>query len=240
MPIGDIVQELSLDLHSLVDQDTIRRKVLEAARFMRTKRLWWSEREFRFTLQAGREIYAPGDGWGLPADFREVVGDVLWILEAGSETTRSRVHRALDNEYLELKATRENTGSFPSYFNLRGGQLHVWPLETRSTDILTGNYAANLEVPKVSWESGVFVWRTEGGALLTDAELDSFDSDWFTPGRAAGMVKQRTAYLLYRDVLKDAEAAADAMTGWLEETATAEEESALRQGGGLEIPGYLL
>lgn len=240
MPIGDIVQELYADLHTLVDLDTIRRKVLEAARFMRTKRLWYSEKEFRITLQAGREVYAPGDGWGLPADFREVVGDVLWVLELGSETTRSRVHRALNTEYLELKATRESTGSFPSYFNLRGGQLHVWPLETRSGDVLMGNYAASLEVPKASWESGGFVWRTEAGGLLTDAELDSFDSDWFTPGKAAGMVRLRAAYILYREVLKDPEAAGDAMTGWLEETATAEEESEQRQGGGLEIPGYLL
>lgn len=242
MAIGDLVQELYSDLHSLVDLTTIRRKVLEGARDMRTKRLWWSERVFSFTLVAGREIYRAGDGWGLPEDFKEVVGDVLWVREDGSEITRKEVYRAHDNQYLALKASPLNASSYPSYFNLRGGQLHLWPLETRETDILVGNYVASLEIPVSRYEValGGFIWRTDGGAQLTDTELDSFESDWFLPGRGSDMVKQRAAYLLYRDVLKDQAAAQDALTGWLEKTATLEEESEQRQGGGLEVVGYLL
>lgn len=238
MALGGIAQEISSDLHSMIDTTTIYRKILESARHHREKRQWYSERSFSFPLVVGKWQYSLGEG--PPKEMVEVVGKTLWLLYGGSQNDRSPIVRVSTNEF---EATRQwgTSQSQPNIWDFWNKQLRFYPQPISATDVVEGRYVVDLGVPVVKWVNAAFAfYMPDQVTQLTTAELDSFDSDLFNERGGYHMVRLRAMYLLYRDVLKDSEAAQNALSGWLEAVALLDEETEHRNAGALEIAGTIL
>lgn len=238
MSIGALAQEILADTHSLVSATTVYRKLLSAMRFSRDKRLWFSERTFSFNLQAGVSAYSPGNG--PPRDMVEVVGRTLWVLIGGSQDNRWPVNRepSAQLEYFRQDGTGQ---SQPDVWDWHAQQLRFYPTPNSSDDVVEGRYVVDIGVPVVKWEAGAFMfYAPDGLTKLSTAELEAFSNDWTEPGGAGDMIRCRASYLLYRDSLKNPEAANDQLAAWLEQTAQLENETEARTAGATEIAGYIL
>lgn len=237
--IKTLREELKADLHLMVDDTTINRKIVSAMQFHRDKRLWFSERTFQFVLTAGKSTYKPGEG--PPADLIEVVGGELQVLLAGSEAQRESVWRATPGE-LDSRRYEGTQQSTPEIFDMYGGQLRLWPIPDDSTDQLYGRYVSDIGVPKSRYEAGAFYFYAppEFTRRLSTAELDNFANDWTDQKGAYSMVRTRAGYLLYKEVMRDMEAANDWLGQWVEQMAQLETETEKRTMGEAFITGCIL
>lgn len=238
MSIAAIREELKADLHSLVDDTSINRKIVAAMRHHRDKRLWFSERTFSFNLQAGVATYPPGNG--PPPDMVEVVGRTLWVLIGGSQDNRWPVTRepSAQLEYFKQDGTGQ---SQPDVWDWHASQLRFYPVPISSDDVVEGRYVVDIGVPVVKWEAGAFVfYAPDGLTKLSTAELDAWENDWTDPRGAYHLIRTRTAHTLYKDYLKDPEAANEQLASWLEQVAQLEGETEARTAGATEIAGYIL
>lgn len=229
MSIGALIEEVLADSHSQVSRTDVSRKVVTALRHHRDKRFWWSERTFTFSLVAGKNEYARGDG--PPLDLVEVVGNRLWLLYGGSEDDRRPIRRATRADFDRLRlwgTSREQ----PTVFGLWGEKLRLYPIPNSSTDVVEGPYVVDIGVPEIKYEGGSFVFYAPGGLRrLTTTEFEAIDNDWTNNQGAYQMLKARVEYLVYRDVLHNPQKAEDALGSWLEQTAVLEEETEKRTAG---------
>lgn len=239
MTIAAIKQELLSDLHSLVDETSVNRKIVAAMRFHREKRLWFSERTFSFTLEAGVANYSPGNG--IPPDLVEIVGKTLWVLIDGSQDSRFPCTRVPSAELEWWK--QDGTGqSHPEIWDWHANQLRFYPIpSSTTTDVVEGRYVKDIGVPVVKWEASAFkFYSPDGLRLLSSTELDLFNNDWTDPLGAYHMVKARAGYLLCKEFLHDAEQAESYLSSWLEQVAVLENETEAKTAGATEIVGCIL
>lgn len=239
MNVQSMKEELKADLHLLVDDTRIYRKILESARFMRDKRYWFSERTFAFTLTAGKQFYTPGAG--PPADLVEIVGIELQLLVGGSEDMRLSLWRTTSREF-EARRHAGTQQDQPRVWDFWGNQLRFYPIPESSTDVVTGRYVRDIGVPQARYNTAAsgfkFYAPTDATRELTTTELDAFTNDWFDPRGAYHMVKARAAYLLCQD-LHDPDQANTYLSEWLELVGQLDAENEKR-GGATEIQGVLL
>lgn len=233
-------EELRADLHSLVATEAIDRKIIGAMRFHRGKRLWTSERTFRFNLTAGRTNYGPGDGYGLPGDLVEIVGKTLWVLIGGSEEQRVPCIRD-STASLEHQRTGGTSRGQPDTWDFFANQLRFYPTPISSTDEVEGRYVVDLGVPVVKYEAGAFkFYAPDGIRELSATELAEFNNDWLDPRGAAHLIRTRAAHDLYKQVLRDDEAAQTYLTAWLEQVGVLEDETEAKTAGATEIVPWIL
>lgn len=236
--IATLREELKADLHSQVDDTSINRKIVAAMRFHRDKRLWFSERTFQFKLTAGKSTYKPGEG--PPPDLVEIVGRELQVLLGGDEAQRESVWRVPPAE-LDARRYEGTQQSTPEDWDFYGNQLRLWPVPDSSTDQLYGRYVSDIGVPVTRYENGAFKFYAPNGVTqLTSTELDKFSNDWLDMKGAYHLIRTRTGYLLYKEFLRDAEAADDWLAQWLEQVNQAEIETEKRTVGSSFIVGTIL
>lgn len=215
------------DLHLLVDQTRIWRKICDSIRFHASNRLWFSERPFNFALTAGRASYAPGDGFGLPADLVEIVGRKLYLWYGGSESSSQSVEWLSSDEFDCRKEWDTTTGT-PDGWTYDGRRLKLVPTPNSSTDILTGDYVTNIGVPKFRYNGSSYDFFTPDGAALSA----DYTSDWFQWDTAEQLIRFRVMYELLK-TLKDPEA--DTYLGsWLEAKTRLEDETDAKVAGGMD------
>lgn len=238
MSIGTLKQEILADTHSLVDSDTVYRKILAAMRHHREKRLWFSERTFRFTLTQGKDKYSLGDG--PPADLQEIVGRELWLLIDGDEDQREPIYR-VPTRSLESAKTEGTNQDEPEYWDFFGNQLRFYPTPDSSSHVVEGRYVRDIGIPIVRYENSAFAYYAPGGAQkLSSAELDGFENDWTDPAGAASMIRTRAMYLLYKEYLRDAEQADAFLAQWLEQVGLLEGETEAKTAGATEVVPWLM
>lgn len=224
LPIGNLgttAAQINSELRSLVANEEIWRKIIDAIRFHVQNRLWFSERDFAFTLTAGRSNYIPGDGYGLPADLVNIVGPTLYLRLDGSTTNTQRVEWATREDF-DLYKSYNDTSSSPEFWNYDGLRLQLYPVPSTSTDTLTGRYVVDIGVPKVRWNSGSSAYEfftPDGSVTLTG----DYTSDWFATEVAESLIRFRALYEILRS-LKDP-VADDYLARWLEAKAMLEDES---------------
>lgn len=239
MSIATIRQEILDDSHSLVSATTVDRKIVSAMRFHRDKKLWFSDRKFKFQLVEGQGSYTPGAS-PLMEKVAEIVGKVVWVLIGGSEDQRWPVSRVTRNEF-EYYKQGGTSKSQPDIWDFHAGQLHLYPTPSSSTDLLEGYFVSDIGVPVLKYESGAYkFYAPDGVRLLTATEVDNFSNDWTSPQGAGHMIRARASYLLYRDNLSDPDRAQDWLTTWLEHVAQLEDETDMKTTGAVEIEGCIL
>ena len=236
--IGAIAAAIKADTHSLADSTTVYRCIIKAARFMRDKRLWFSEKTFAFNLQDGVAAYKPGNG--PPADLVEVVGTTLWVLIGGSQDQRYPCSRE-PSAFMDYQRMAGTIESQPEYWDFHGGQLRFYPTPSSSSDVVEGRYVSDIGVPVTKWEAGAFTFYTPDGLRkLTTAELDAFANDWTDPRSAGDMVSARASHVLYKEFLRDAEMADTFLSTWLELVGQLETETEAKTAGATEIVPNIL
>lgn len=227
MNLGTMAREITENTRSQVTTDQVWRAIIDAIDFHRARRLWWSERTFRFKLTAGRDGYAPGDGFGLPADLIEIVGERIWISLDGDLTQRVPISRIPTDHMEEERAFAYSPGE-PYSWDFWEGQLRVTPSPDSSLHIVDGRYVRNIGVPQVEWKANAWVFKTPDGSQPLDTD---YTSDWFQDGRR--LIRPYATYLIYSEILADEAAGNRALTRWLEGKAAIEEENEGRTAGGL-------
>lgn len=237
--IATLRAEISADMHLLVDDTTINRAICKAIRFARDTRRYFSERTFSFALTQGTSNYTPG-GNGPPDDLVEIVGPLLYLLVGGSDDDRRQVLRVTSRE-LDAARIGGISQAQPDRFDYWAGQLRLYPTPISSTDVLTGRYVRNLGVPEVRYEGGVFAfYAPDGVCKLSTAELDAFTNDFLDYQGGYQQTRTRTAYVLAKEVLRDANLANDYLTQWLEQVSQLDIETEQRTGGATEIAPCIL
>jgi hypothetical protein len=239
--LGALKQMVIDDLHTPGIDDLVRRKCIQAMRFHRDKRFYFSDRECRFTLTAGRQIYRPGDGYGLPADLVEVASKVIWILIGGSEDMRTPCHRVTADTFDVSRVAWGNSQSQPEEWDFRLGGLRFSPPSQTGTDVAELRYLANITFPLVNYELGAYVYyHPETRALLTTAQVDAWTNDWLEQEKGFGAIYARTKYAVAKEYLRDMELANDELATWLEMVGQLEAETESKVSGMSELPGTIL
>lgn len=216
--LGTMVQQILDDLHLLVDTARVKRAIVTSLQFHRSNRLFFSERPLEFTLTSGRKDYAPGDGYGLPADLVELVGRKLFLRLNGSPTQTQHVDWVTPEE-LDLQTSYNDTNGWPLYWNFNGVRLTLWPTPNRSTDIVTARYVTNIGIPKFRWNGTSYDFFAPEGVTLTD----DFTNSWFESDTGESLIRFRAMYELLR-AMKDPDA--DSWLGrWLEAKSALEDET---------------
>lgn len=234
MSFGTLTQVASDELHGLAGTDLIWRKVIDATRFHKENRLWFSERKFQFTLTIGRSEYGIGDGYGLPADLVEIVSRRLYLWLNGSETNRQQVDRATPEEF-DLSSGSDISNGDPTIWQFDAQRLQLWPAPA-AEHVLTGRYVTDIGVPYYKYDSAstAYQYFTPQGLTLTG----DYENDWYRQDGAAAMVQNRALYLIFRS-LNDPRAE-DYLTLWLEDKARLEEETDARVSSGLGLVSRIL
>lgn len=225
--LGTMEQEVSEILQSLVTKTKIRHRVLTSCRFHKEKRYFFSERTFSFKLTRGRESYRPGDGFGLPGDLVEILGETLYLTPDGS--TQAYPIERLDRETMEWDRVLES-GSLgePDVWDWWEGGLRLSPAPD-GAHLLEGPYVRDLGVPRKKYTNGAWSFFTPDGATtLTDDFGEG--NHWFDELGGYHLIKYRAAYLCYQEILKDAEQAQNMLTTWLEERQRLEDETEGKSG----------
>lgn len=245
--VGTIVQQIYADTHGLMSLTDIRRKVLDAMRFHRDKHLWFSERTARFNLTAGRQNYAPGDGYGLPADVVEIVSKNVWIVVSGNEDYRLRCTR-VDRTTFDYSLSQNASRSQPFEWSWWQKQLQFYPIPSSGLDIVELRYVRDIGIPVTRYDAvgtltggapGFVFMDPTGATPWTGAQLDAYTNDWTDPAGAGDMIRERAHYLVYQ-VIKDLDAAQVHLQTWLELEAQVEGESEGRTEGGDSIAPNIL
>lgn len=239
--LGTLVQMVMDDLHVPGIADTVRRKAIQAMRFCRDKRYWFSDKELTFTLTAGRQTYRPGDGFGLPKDLVEIATKTIWILIDGSNDQRTACNRVDSLTWEDSRASWGNSSSQPEEWDFRTGALRFSPPSQNSTDVAELRYLSDIGIPKVTYESGAYKYfHPVTMAEMSSTDLDNFTNDWLQQDSAEAMIRARTMYMLQKEFLRDPEGANDSLGVWLEMTAQLENETESKVAGLSELPGCIL
>jgi hypothetical protein len=224
-----MTQQILDDLHSLVDQSRVWRAICASIRFHASNRLWFSERYFQFTLTAGRGSYAPGDGFGLPGDLVEIVGNRVKLWYGGDEGQSQGVEW-LSNEEFDLRREWDSTQGTPDGWTYDGRRLKLTPTPNSSTDVLTGPYVTNIGVPKFRYNSstGAYDFLTPEGATLAA----DYTNDWFQWEAGEPLIRFRAMHELAK-ALKDPDADAW-LASWLEARGRLEDETDSKVASGMD------
>jgi len=238
--LGSIVQMIVDDLHVPIPS-VVQRAVVQAMRFCRDKRYYFSDKELRLTLTAGRQTYRPGDGFGLPADLVEIASRRIWILINGSEDQRVACDRVDSAGFEESRAGWGNSKSQPEGWDFRMGGLRFTPPASTSVDVAELRYLSDLGIPKCVYDTGAYrYFHPTTGAEMSSTELDAFTNDWLTQDNAAEMIRARAMYMVQKNYTRDPEGANDSLGVWLEMVAQLENETESRTAGLTELPGCIL
>ncbi len=239
--IGSLVQMVIDDLHLPGISDTVRRFCLQAMRFHRDRRYYFSDRECRFNLTPGREAYKPGDGYGLPADVVEIASKTIWILVNGSIDQRWPCNR-VDSINLEWsRATWGSNRSQPQEWDWHLDSLRFSPPSQVATDVAEFRYLTDLGIPRVTYENGQYrYYHPTTNAELTTAQLDNWSNDWLTQEKGGEAIRTRTMYMVQKQYIKDSDGANETLATWLELIGQMENETESKTAGLSELPGTIL
>lgn len=224
MDLGTFVRQILDDTHLLVDESAIKRKVIDSLNFHRAKHYFWGEGNLSFPLIVGQRDYTSADP-SFPDDLGEIVGDTLYLKEAGS-TTRQEIHR-VDSVTLEFWRRSPDTRQTPVYWDFWGNTLR-FDTKASATDTVTGRYVKDIEVPKVHWDGSAYdFFLPDGVTALTDA----FTNSWLQDDKGAQALRADVMYRLYSSTLKDSDAAQTEKLLWLELVGELETATEQRSGG---------
>lgn len=238
--LGSLVQMLVDDLHVPIP-DVIRRKAVQAMRFHKDKRYWFSDRLLTFTLTSGRQQYKPGDGFGLPADLVEIVSKTIWIKVTGSEDQRWPCNRVDTENFQWSVAAWGVSRSQPQEWCYNLGALRFSPVSQSSTDVCELRYVTDLGVPKVVYENGAYVYyHPTTGQLLTSTQIDAWTNDWLTQDAGHAAIYARTMYDLQKTYLRDLEGANETLANWLEMITQLENETESKTSDVTELVGTFM
>lgn len=217
-------QEIADTLQLLGSGSTkVRHRILTSVRFHRENRYFFSERTFRFPLVVGRSEYRPGDGYGLPGDLVEIIGDTIWLIQATNPDQRVPVARVGREDMDWDRALEVNTTGEPSLWDWWENALRLSPAPADAQD-LTGPYVRDLGVPLKRYNTTTSQWEfltPDGGATLSG----DFSNHWFDQLGGYEMVKQRALHLIYKEILQNEEMANSHLVSWLEEKGRLEDET---------------
>jgi hypothetical protein len=222
---GNMVRQILEDCHLLVDEAKVKRKIIDSIRFHASNRYWWSDREFQFALTAGVASYAPGDGYGLPGDLQEIVGDRMKLWYGGDEAQAQPVCYLTQGEFDDRRES-DTTAGTPDGWTFFGNRLKLIPTPNSSTDIITAPYVVNVGVPKYRWNGTTYDFLTPDGQTLTD----DYTSDWFQFGTAEQLIRFRATSELLKTIAGDWQTP---LGSWLEAKSRLEDESEGKRTGGM-------
>ena len=228
--IGTMEQEIYETLQSLVSKTKIRHRILSAARFHREKRYFFSERTFTFKLTRGRSTYRPGDGYGLPEDLVEILGETLYFTPEVSKQPYP-IER-LDRETMDWdRAVEAGTLGEPDVWDWWEGGLRLSPTPDNSADTIEGPYVRDLGVPRKKYDTTAGSWSfwTPDGATTLEDDFGE-GNHWFDLLGGFEVVKHRALYLCFSEILKDPENAQQHMMSWIEEKSRLEDETEGKSG----------
>lgn len=222
---GTLVRQILEDTHLLVAEDKIKRKICDSIRFHAQNRYWWSDRYFQFALTADRATYAPGDGFGLPGDLQEIVGDRMKVWAGGQESQSQPVCYLTPEEFDSRREWDTTTGT-PEGWTFYGNRLKLIPTPDSSLDVLTAPYVVNVGVPTYRWNGASYDFLTPDGKTLTD----DFTNDWFQFETAEQLIRFRAISELQKTLGGDWQTA---LGSWLEAKSRLEDESEGKRTGGM-------
>jgi hypothetical protein len=223
--LGTTTRQISDDLHALVDQDRIWRAIAASMRFHASNKFFFTERQFEFAVTSGRANYAPGDGFGLPADLQEIVRNRVYLRYQGLTNQSQRMEWISQEEY-ELRQQWDTVGT-PIAWTFTGRLLKLVPTPNNSADVITAPYVANLGIPRFQWTGSAYVWFAPDGATLTDA----YTNDFLQWDFAEQLTRMRATYELCKS-LKDPDAETW-LGSWLEAKSRLEDETDEKVAGGM-------
>lgn len=224
--LGTSTRQILDDLHVLVDQDRVWRALINSMRFHHSNRLWFSERFFQFALTADRAGYAPGDGFGLPGDLVEIVGNRMKLWYGGDENQSQPMHW-LSNEEFDERRESDSTSGTPECWTYDGRRLKLVPTPNSSTDVITAPYVTNISVPRFRWTGSAYEFLDPGGATLTDA----FTNDWLQTQAGEELIRFRAMSDLQKHLGGDWQTP---LGSWLEAKSRLEDETESKRSGGLK------
>jgi hypothetical protein len=236
MNLGTMTQAIVEDIHSLAPQSVVWRKIIESIRFHREKRYWFNERNFNFSYVIGVRGYKPGDGNGLPDDLVEIVGNFIYVRAGGVTGSYRNVVQRITSEEMEHRIAYNPGKAIPQVWDFWNMTLRFDPPPPNSTDMVQGRYVTDIGLPRASYSGAAWVFTTPNGDKPLTGD---FTSDWFDEKGAFNMVKMYATYLIYANYLRDADAATEALSRWLEETGSIAEENEGKTGPLLITPTLL-
>lgn len=207
------------DTHSLVSSTVVRLKIIKSIKHHKSQRLWFGEKTFRFNLTANRASYAPGDGFGLPDDLMEIVGDRIWVTEGGDANQRQPIDR-IDTDLMEHERALDTTADQPFVWDFHDGALRLQPVPSSAADVLDGRYVSDIGVPRGFYNGSAWVFETPDGQATLSG---TYTSDWFRAG--AEPVRHYAVYLLAAENLRDDSLKQTAQILWAEALAALRDES---------------
>lgn len=238
--IGSMIAWIMSDLHVTGIESIIRRYIVDAMTFHRNKRYFFSDKLVRFNLTAGRQDYKPGDGFGLPADLVEIASRTIWILITGSNDQRKPCIRSSTSLFEEMQASWGNSSSYPDYWDYRTNALRFSPTPSYSTDVAELRYLTNLGIPRQTFESGAIAYYHPTTGENITPSIDTWENDWTQQEAGAMVIRLRAMYATQKYYLKDQEAAADTLSGWLEAVGQLEDETETKTAGVQYLEGSIL
>lgn len=238
--IGTIVQWIMSDLHVAGIETVVRRYVIDAMTFHRNKRYFFSDKLVQFNLTANRQGYAPGDGYGLPADLVEIASRTIWIKLQGSDDSRYPCNRITTPGFENSQADWGNSTSYPEYWDFRSGMLRFSPTPNSSSDVAELRYLTNIGIPRLTFEFGQFAYYHPATGEEITSTIDAWTNDWTQQEAGAAAIRMRAMYSVQKNYLKDAEGATETLAGWLEAVGQLEDETESKTAGITYLEGGFL
>lgn len=182
----------------------IQNSIFQAIRFCEREIYYFNEtRDVKFKTVAGQDWYGAADNSNIPT--------LLQIVDAYSERTdgsRYRLTRVTPGD-IELLADNSASRGEPYCFTYFGQRVRLYPIP-ESTLYTIRLQLGPYRLATISSQSDSNVWTTE-----------AFD-----------MIKARSKYALYKDILKDATLAAEALSDYNEQHQALKVETSRRNGSG--------
>ncbi|WP_107341599.1 hypothetical protein [Agrobacterium pusense] len=182
----------------------IQTAIFEAIRFCERDYYYFNEtRDVSFSTVNGREWYDGTDNSNIPT-----LGRIVAAYVEHPDGRRSYMNRATPEE-LELFSDNSASRGEPYAYTYFGQRMRIYPIpdtQTYTIRLQLGPY----KLAPVTSPSDSNVWTTEG-----------FD-----------MIKARAKYLIYKNIMKDAALAAEALNDYNDQNTALKAETSRRNGSG--------
>lgn len=209
-PSASTFSDLALQIADEVDDTTgeyagqIQTAIFTAIRYCERDVYYFNEtRDVTFTTVNGQEWYGAADNSNIPTLIR--------IVEAYCERSdgdRTAMRRETP-ETIELLSDNSASRGEPYSFTYFGQRVRIYPIP----------------------DATVYTIRLQLGPYRLATITDASDSNVWTT-EAFDMVKARAKYLLYKDIIKDAALAAEALNDYTDQFNMLKAETSRRNGSG--------
>jgi hypothetical protein len=179
--VREVLEEANKVSSTAAESDRVKRAIVAALEFFRTKNFLTLETYWSVTLLAGQRIYSttviPPGGTSanliVPINLTSIEGQTIDLDRAGNANSRWEL-TYVPNEKMDIFLRGFAYVSQPDFWTWYGQQLYLYPTPDLTGDIVRGRGVIDAGVPGKSWTGAAWAFTkpviglTTDGAAMTD------------------------------------------------------------------------